>query len=72
MSNFQIFNIKIGLYEREINVLKKYDFSEEIHKDKISQDDKWIMTDLKQKGFIYEYQSYYQGTVSYKQIREII
>lgn len=62
----KIFNIKVWLEDREINVLKKYNFKEEVFLNKIDEHDK---LDLERKGFLVSYkfnnETYYQGYGGY-------
>jgi len=67
-----MFDTKIALYQREIELLKKHNFEEEVSEKFITEEEKWILTDLKQKGVLYNYNGYYQGTCIYKQIKELL
>lgn len=62
------------LEDRELSVLNKYNFLEEVEEMEIDEDERWILTDLKIKGLLYEYHAngkiYYQGTGSYQQLYE--
>ncbi len=65
----------IYFYDRELELLNKFNFKEEICEDEFIQDEKYIITDLKQKGVIYSFyvndKNYYQGTTIYQQLINI-
>lgn len=70
MGNF--YNIKMWLEDREVQVLQKYNFSEEVWSTEIDETEKYIMLDLELKGFIrsdiVNGKTYYQGVGGYKQL----
>ena len=59
------------LEDREKSLLEKFNFNEEIMEDSIDEKERWILTDLIIKGFLYSFtvdgKKYYQGTAAYKQ-----
>lgn len=71
MDKGTLYTVKIFLYDREIEILKKYDFTEEIFKINIPQEEHYILNDLCSKGFIQCHYNddkiYYHKTNSYLQ-----
>ncbi len=69
MGNF--YNIKIWLEVRESDLLKKHNFKEEVMENEIDEKERWILTDLEEKGFLRSFvvnnKKYYQGCCGYKQ-----
>lgn len=51
----KFFITKIWLEDREIEMLNKYDFTEEVFETNVDEDKRWILTDLCIKGFLYLY-----------------
>jgi len=49
----QFYEITTWLEDRESDLLKKYDFSEEVHENDIHEDERYILHDLEIKGFLY-------------------
>ena len=62
----------IWLEDREIALLKKHNFSEEVWESEIDTDQRWVLSDLVTKGYLYAIvfgdKKYYQGTGHYKQL----
>tara|TARA_B110000977_G_C10891797_1_gene421744 strand:+ start:636 stop:857 length:222 start_codon:yes stop_codon:yes gene_type:complete len=51
----KFFISKIWLEDREIEILNKYDFTEEVFENEVEEDKRWILHDLCNKGFLYLY-----------------
>jgi hypothetical protein len=62
----------IWLENREIDLLKKHNFKDEVMENEICENDRWILLDLEIKGFLRSFfvddKKYYQGCVAYKQV----
>lgn len=67
----KFFVSKIWLEDREIEILEKYNFKEEVWETEIPEDKRWILYDLETKGFIhsvvFENKKYYQHSCGYLQ-----
>jgi hypothetical protein len=67
----KFFIIKTWLEDREIEILEKYNFKEEVYDGEIHNSEKYILDDLILKGFIhsvgYGNRKYYQHSVGYLQ-----
>ena len=67
----KFYNIKIWLEDRESELLKSHDFTEEVWESEIEEDKRYILTDLIHKGFIhsnvFEGKTYYQESGGYLQ-----
>lgn len=68
------YNVTINLEDREYDLLKNHNFSDEIFESEIDENKRWILTDLLIKGLLYSNivngKLYYHGTIIYKQIFE--
>ncbi len=62
---------KIWLEDREIEILEKYNFKEEVFETEIPEDKRWILLDLELKGFLHSFifreEKIYQGSGGYLQ-----
>ena len=67
----KFFVSKIWLEDREIEILEKYNFKEEVWEKEIPEDKRLILYDLETKGFIhsvvFENKKYYQHSGGYLQ-----
>ena len=67
----KIFITKTWLEDREIEILEKYNFKEEVWETEVPEDKRWILYDLETKGFIhsvvFENKKYYQHSGGYLQ-----
>jgi len=45
---------KTWLEDREIELLKQHDFTEEVFEKEVEKDKRWILTDLCMKGFLHK------------------
>ena len=54
----QFFVSKTWLEDREIELLREYDFTEEVLEFDIPEDKRWILDDLCEKGFLHLYPSH--------------
>jgi hypothetical protein len=59
----QFYISKIWLEDREIEMLGKYDFTEEVLESDIEEDKRWILTDLCIKGFLRLYPTESVGNI---------
>ena len=68
----KFYNITIWLEDRELDLLEKYNFSEEVIESQIDKDYRWILLDLEIKGLLHSFivngKKYYQGSGGYRQI----
>lgn len=67
----KFYDIKIWLEDREIEILEKYNFKEEVWETEIPSDKRYILSDLERKGFIHSVvfgdKKYYQHSGGYSQ-----
>jgi len=69
--SFKIYPFKIGLYEREEILLKKKDFNGAVFEHYFTRNEKLILQNLIDKGFLYSStingERFYEGTSLYEQ-----
>lgn len=69
---YTIHNFRVAIYDNEMDILRKYDFSSDVLDLSIDEDEKWLIDDLKLKGIIasfnYDKGEYYIGTGLYHQL----
>jgi len=71
---YEMKNFTVALYSREIDILKRFDFSEKINQKEFISDELTVVFDLEHKGMIFSWKdsfnTYYRGTIFYEQIKE--
>lgn len=70
--DYKFNNVVIALMDREIEVLRMYNFDEEINIEEIDLSKEWIISDLVSKGVLCKTMvsgtTYFQGTIIYRQL----
>jgi hypothetical protein len=63
--NTNIFNFTMNVYDRQILLLKKYKFTDELELDakEVDIDDVWVFSELIHAGLILKMTNYYRTTI---------